>query len=575
MSQREQAATTESVADPVDANGKGVPPSGFGEGASRPALHVAAPRHIGPALRGAAPRAADLPRLSNDAVDEILTALNRIELAQIALQKQVDVLQEHSNLVGYLVEQTLARTRPRGWAIVGASKLSASSRVAARKIAAGFGACARFLRPLAEPGLTAQSIKRALELARVTSRRASWSKRRQKWRQRLDWRLYAISALVQVGGVFINRRQPLYSVRQRRPTIVGARPRILHVIANVHLGGSTQLVVDLFDHLAHKYEMQVATSSLPPGGVHSGMIIHDLREPTSLEPFVDLFRKFAPDILHVHYWGDVDRPWYEKAFAAARLAGHRMVENVNTPVAAYLDDRVERYIFVSDYVRREFGSGSERDLVIHPGIDLVRFAARDFHPHAHGSIGMVYRLEPDKLNAESIEPLIRTVLARPKIRAFVIGGGSLLDVFLRRVGEAGVRDNFVFTGYVPYRNLPDYYSQFRTFVAPVWQESFGQAAVFAMNMGMAVVGNRIGALPEILGDEDMLGSSVEETASKLVSLLDDPNRIIEIGARNRNRAQKMFDVETMCRRYGRVYDEVLGRGDSMPGFPPAEIFDAS
>jgi glycosyltransferase involved in cell wall biosynthesis len=185
---------------------------------------------------------------------------------------------------------------------------------------------------------------------------------------------------------------------------------------------------------------------------------------------------------------------------------------------------------------------------------------------------MVYRLEGDKLNADSIEPLIRTVLMRPRTRAFVIGAGSLLDVFLRRVEKAGVRDNFVFTGYVPYAELPDYYAQFRTFVAPVWQESFGQVAAFAMNMGLAVAGNRIGALPEILGSDDTLGGSIEETAAILVALLEDPDKIRNLGAHNRTRAQQMFEVADMCRKYTSVYQDVLGESDPMPGFPPAEIF---
>jgi glycosyltransferase involved in cell wall biosynthesis len=508
------------------------------------------------------------PHVRNVSLDDVQAALARIERAQAALQKQVEALQDHSNLVGYLVEQVLAKSSR-------ASRLSQARRsLADMSGSAGvrLRAVAVRLRPLLQPAAAARSVRRAIALALVTSRRAHWSRRQGRWRQRLNLRLFASALSVHARRAVTNHKQQLYSVAQRRAATAAVRPRIMHIIPNVHVGGSTQLIVDLLDHLGHKYEMQVVTSSLPSNGTHHGMIVHDLHEPTSTDAMLELFGKFAPDLLHVHYWGATDLRWYEKAFAAARRAELAIVENVNTPVAPYVDESVARYVYVSDYVRREFGTRSERETVIHPGVDLARFSPRRFDPHALDSIGMVYRLEPDKLNADSIEPLIWTVRMRPKTRAFVIGAGSLFEVFLRRVEKAGVRDNFAFPGYVPYAELPAYYAQFRTFVAPVWQESFGQVTVFAMNMGLAVAGNNVGALSEILASADTLGGSVEETATKLAALLDNPDRIVELGARNRARAQSMFEVEEMCRRYGRVYEDALGRGDPMPGFPPADIF---
>jgi glycosyltransferase involved in cell wall biosynthesis len=502
---------------------------------------------------------------------DLAATLARIEMAQAALQKQVAALQDHSNLVGYLVEQVVARTNP-----FAASKSARALRFVGKRLKAVYAVGAPFVQLALHPGISIAAIKRTCVQAVRRSRRSHWLAGEGKWKQELNVAIFIENLSSRFGKFLSRRNQKLYSVSQRLPTVPGRRPRVMHVIPNVFVGGSTQLVVDLHDYLGHKYEMQVVTSAFPDG-VHKGMMIHDLRQPTSFEAFADLFGKFEPDLLHVHYWGDTDWPWYDKAFAAASFQKNcRIIENVNTPVTPYFHKLVDRYVFVSDYVRDTFGRGSTQDVTIYPGIDLSKFTVPNaFDPRALDSIGMVYRLEPDKLDPHSIEPLIQTVVARPKTRVFVIGDGSLFDVFYDRVTEAGVRDNFVFTGYVPYARLPEYYSQFRTFVAPVWQESFGQVTPFAMSMGLAVAGNKVGALPEILGGDETLGDTVEETAAKLRALLDNPARIAELGERNRKRAQENFDVKEMCRRYDRLYEEALGLVDSMPGFPPAEIFLAS
>jgi glycosyltransferase involved in cell wall biosynthesis len=195
--------------------------------------------------------------------------------------------------------------------------------------------------------------------------------------------------------------------------------------------------------------------------------------------------------------------------------------------------------------------------VIHPGIDLSLFDTPIAGEEPYDAIGMVYRLEPDKLREDSIQLLIEVVRRRPRTKAYVVGGGSLFRSYVAQTKAAGVRQNFHFTGYVPYETLPDWYRKFSIFVAPVWQESFGQVSVFAMNMKMAVAGYKIGALPEILGSDATFGATREEAAAKIVALLNDRPRLKALGEANRARAQAAFGVAAMTRRYGEIYDRLL------------------
>jgi glycosyltransferase involved in cell wall biosynthesis len=174
---------------------------------------------------------------------------------------------------------------------------------------------------------------------------------------------------------------------------------------------------------------------------------------------------------------------------------------------------------------------------------------------------MVYRMERDKLDEHAIDAFILAVRARPRTRAVIVGGGSLLPEFRRRVRVAGLDDRFTFTDYVAYVDLPALYAGMTLFVAPVWKESFGQVSVFAMAAGVPVVGYATGAIPEIVADGELVvpfGDS-RALADLVVRLLDDPVERKAISERNRERAQAHYSVDAMVASYARLYGSLLGR----------------
>jgi 2-polyprenyl-3-methyl-5-hydroxy-6-metoxy-1,4-benzoquinol methylase/glycosyltransferase involved in cell wall biosynthesis len=349
--------------------------------------------------------------------------------------------------------------------------------------------------------------------------------------------------------------RPIYPVDNTKP-----RPKILHVIPNVFVGGSTQLVIDLVQHLSPFFLHEVMTCALWPGGAHEGLDVHHVPTPSSKQ-VAEVIDKVRPDLVHVHYWGLMDEPWYNAVIDALRKSPIPVVQNVNTPIAPRADEIFSHYVFVSEYVRKTFGKNvsGRQTSVIYPGIDLDLFG--EFAPadDRENAIGMVYRLEGDKLTEDAIDLFIEVVRRRPRTKVFIIGGGSFLQPYLERTKRAGVRQNFRFTGYVPYHTLPLWYNKFSIFVAPVWKESFGQVAPFAMRKQIVVAGYAVGALPEILGSSETLGTSLDEAAAIIVALLDDPDRLSQLGHRNQVRATELFAVETMVARYREVYESLLAQ----------------
>ena len=193
-------------------------------------------------------------------------------------------------------------------------------------------------------------------------------------------------------------------------------PRVLHIIANFMLGGSSRLVMDIVENTGDVYAHWVVTSCLPSPAVYSGVGVTEFRSPSSPEEVLPFLLQYNPTIVHVHYWGDCDFWWYDIFFKAVKELNCRVIENINTPVEPYQAEFIDQYVHVSKYVEHKFGNGSSKNMTIYPGSDFSVFTRSETLPLPRNCIGMVYRLENDKLNEKSIDVFIKVVQQRPLTR---------------------------------------------------------------------------------------------------------------------------------------------------------------
>jgi glycosyltransferase involved in cell wall biosynthesis len=356
-----------------------------------------------------------------------------------------------------------------------------------------------------------------------------------------------------------------YEVRPLHPP-VGYRPRVLHAIGNFYTGGSSRLVVDLVEHLSDRFEHVTIVRDNPPQPHYVGLEIHPVPGIRNSRDALGLLRRLRPDLVHIHFLGhhrhrysQADWEWYDSLFRAAAEYGCPVVENINIPVAPYVSDAVRCYVFVSDYVRTLFGRDEGRNVTIYPGSNFELFTRPAATAPPDGCVGMVYRLEKDKLDETVIDVFIEVLRQRPNTKALIVGGGRFLESYRAAVERAGLASAVTFTAYVAYEHLPRLYEQMSVFVAPPHSESFGHVVPLAMNMGIPVAAYDAGALPEILGDDEVLAPAGDTStlATKIVELLDDRGRRLRIGAANRERAQRLFSMKKMIGDYRALYDELL------------------
>jgi glycosyltransferase involved in cell wall biosynthesis len=367
------------------------------------------------------------------------------------------------------------------------------------------------------------------------------------------------------------RPRRLTSVQQRYneiPSVVnyakGSGRTIAHFIPTLVTGGSQQLVVDLIENLPD-YNHVVVTGRLggPDGyeGIEKILLGSSNQNEASFS-ISNFLSQRKPDLMHVHFWATIDNMvdwrWYRAVFNAGFAAGLPIVQNCNNPTFPFFDERISRNVFVSHYAANVFGLRARQSQVIYPGSNFSKFKRVNGYV-ASDTIGMVYRLEKDKLNEVSIEPFIEVVKRRPTTKVLIVGGGSWFEYFSSRIVEEGLSDQFEFTGYVPYGELPRYYSKLSLFVAPVHKESFGQVTPFAMNMGIPVVGFNVGALAEIIGNQSLLAPAqdVGKLTDIICDLLDDKARMKFVGEENEVRARSLFSLESMIQSFRQTYQGLL------------------
>jgi glycosyltransferase involved in cell wall biosynthesis len=231
------------------------------------------------------------------------------------------------------------------------------------------------------------------------------------------------------------------------------------------------------------------------------------------------------------------------------------------------------YTAVSDAVARflveERGVDGTHVQVIHNGIDPMLFAAareaRDavraelgFEP-AHRVIGTIANFHRRKKGYEVLVEAVPGVLeAFAEARFLWVGGevDGLQAEIEARLGALGCADRVVMAG--RRSDVPRLLAAMDVFVLPSTFEGLGIVVAEAMASGLPVVASDVGGIPEVVtaGETGLLVPVGDAAAlgAALRTVLGDPDRATDLGARGRERAARVFGVDRMVAAYAAVFD---------------------
>lgn len=172
-----------------------------------------------------------------------------------------------------------------------------------------------------------------------------------------------------------------------------------------------------------------------------------------------------------------------------------------------------RIVVLSDFskklVQETFRVPDARIVKIPGGVDLeeyrphpsVRALRIQLHlPQDRKIFLTVRRLVPRMGLEELLEAFAKLYRETAEIQLYIGGIGPEKYALKRLVQKLGITRIVTFLGFIPMRELPDYYAAADLFVLPtVAYEGFGIATLEALASGTPVLGTAVGATPELLG----------------------------------------------------------------------------
>ncbi|MBI4948735.1 MAG: glycosyltransferase family 4 protein [Deltaproteobacteria bacterium] len=128
------------------------------------------------------------------------------------------------------------------------------------------------------------------------------------------------------------------------------------------------------------------------------------------------------------------------------------------------------------------------------------------------------------------------------------------------IGDLGIGNDVVFTGYVPDEDLPAMYTLADLFVYPSLYEGFGLPPLEAMACGCPVVASNCSAIPEVVGDAGVLVEPMDADgiSEAMQSVMEDEGLKRRLCAAGFARARE-FSWEKTARETLKIYMAVMGR----------------
>jgi glycosyltransferase involved in cell wall biosynthesis len=139
----------------------------------------------------------------------------------------------------------------------------------------------------------------------------------------------------------------------------------------------------------------------------------------------------------------------------------------------------------------------------------------------------------------------------------IIGDGPDRAKLQAQAASLGNRVQFI--GHVPDERLPEVYSDVSIVVVPsLAGEVFGLVVAENMLRGKALIVSDLGSLKEIAGEPAVVvrAGNASELAGAMRRFLQDPSIIPALGQKAKERAQRVFDMQTMIRSHVEIYRRV-------------------
>lgn len=243
--------------------------------------------------------------------------------------------------------------------------------------------------------------------------------------------------------------------------------------------------------------------------------------------------------------------------------------NANSRFHDAIFNGLTKILTCSNYIKErvETISSSDKIQTLYNAIDVKSFAPKEHSIVSRKDIGLsdddfviVYsgRVNKDKGVSELIDAMLQ-LKDKSIIKLMIIGGTffgntSDEDDFVHTLKDKAkhLENRIVFTGFVPYKKMPDYLHLADIAVLPsMWDEPFGLTIAEALAAGKPLITTRSGGIPEICEGVATIverNDIVNNLTSAILDLYGNPEKRKQMSIASLERA-KLFDKENYSKKF--------------------------
>ncbi len=367
--------------------------------------------------------------------------------------------------------------------------------------------------------------------------------------------------------------------------------RVLHILKATGIAGAENHLLTLLPELdPEKFQVEVVilvepglsidefVGELQRKGVQAQQVpIHADFDLGLIVRLWRIFRHRKPDILHSHlvhadFHGGV-AGWLARV---PLLVSSRHNDDPfrSAGITAYLirlNNRIfHQFVAISKHMRR-FSEELERidpDKIrtVHYGLDLPTAATVDLRADLHGEFNLepgpvlicVARLVPQKGHIHLLRALALVREEVPAVRLVLLGDGTIRADLEQIVRDLGLQANVCFAGWRT--DTARLLGGADIFVLPSLWEGFGLVLLEAMAASLPIVASKVGAIPEIVADNEsglLVRPGAEEALARaLIKLLASPAVRTWMGTHGRRRLEQEFSVSKMVQAIETIYNQL-------------------
>lgn len=243
--------------------------------------------------------------------------------------------------------------------------------------------------------------------------------------------------------------------------------------------------------------------------------------------------------------------------------------NANSRFHDVIFNGLTKILTCSNYIKDRVSTIATSDKIqtLYNAIDVKSFAPKEHLTVNRKDISLadddfviVYsgRINKDKGVSELIDAMLQ-LKDKSNIKLMIIGGtfyGNASDEndFVRTLKDKAkyLENRIVFTGFVPYKEMPDYLQLADIAVLPsMWDEPFGLTIAEALAAGVPLITTRCGGIPEICEGVAIIVERtdiVNNLATAILDLYGHPEKRKQMAISSLERA-KLFDKESYSEKF--------------------------